>query len=165
MSLDQSALSQSPDPTQEVYKPSPGDVLWCLAPYKPRDLNAPIVPGPVPHPVLVLKVYDQMDPVELLIVPGTGTTDGPRPWLDFEVNQSTPGFNEMGLTKPTRFKVSGIDRIPFRDDLFIIPKRMDRSKPALTTCKIGYATNDVIKLARDRYERLIEHVQSSKRKK
>lgn len=157
MNLDTSSSNPTPQSTLSTCLPVPGDVLWCLAPYKPRDLDAPIVPGPVPHPVLVLAVYTAIAPIELLIVPGTGTLGSPYAHLDFTVEGGTPEATSMGLSKSTRFKISGIDRIPFLPNLFI-----PHPNSTAGNSKIGNAPSEVIALAREKYGELIKYVQKIK---
>lgn len=155
MTSDGSRPSQNPPIPRNAELPLVGGVYWCLAPYKPRDIRAPISPGPVPHPVLILKVYDQLSPVEVLIVPGTGTLGGPYAHLDFEVAGGSIEAKEMGLTKSTRFKLSSIDRIPFSSNLFV-PKVADML--GVEFSKIGQAPQSVISRAVNGYGELLKLV-------
>lgn len=155
MALDGSAPSKNVAQQHPVIMPVPGGVYWCHAPYKPRDRSAPITPGPDPHPVLVLTVYDEISPPEVLIAPGTGTLGGAHSHLDFEVMGGSVEAQAMGLTKTTRFKMSGLDRIPFVPGLFV-PK--NPCLIGIEHSKIGAAPASVVKQAIVKYAAFVKFV-------
>lgn len=162
MAYDGSESSKQISPSTSTAIPEVGSVYWCYAPYKPRDRNAPITPGPDPHPVLVMSVYDEVDPPEVLIAPGTGTLGGAYSQFDFEVTGDSSDAQAMGLTKSTRFKLSSIDRIPFSPNLFV-PKDFNLS--GIEHSKIGVAPDGVLKIAREKYSELIKFVERINRQK
>lgn len=162
--------AQQPTVSSSIdFTPSLGDILWCALPEKPRDTSAPPVPGP-PHPVLVIKIYDQCDPLEMLIVPASTKPANNPHWEQFDViiASSDPiNFPPSGLKTTTRFKGSSIDRLPFTEDLF--PYAPDFSDPSglqrLPTAKLGAATEAIQQKARRAYEKFVAYVEREKNRK
>jgi hypothetical protein len=117
-----------------------------------------------------MKVYDQCNPLELLILPASTKASKNPYWEQFDVilSPNDPvSFAASGLRTATRFKGSSIDRLPFTAALFLAAP--DYSDPnavrSKTTSKMGIAAPKIQTLAFEAYKRFCDYVEREKKRR
>lgn len=117
-------------------KPSQLDIVYGKFPYH----EEPATPGPIPHPCLVLDVFEeaaQSGRFWVVIAFGTSKKVGELLTGQFAVSpQHGAPFKKSGLALPTKFSFERekLAKLPYSDEWFAIPKP-PRTSPA--TPKIG----------------------------
>lgn len=117
-------------------KPAQLDVVYGRFPHHEN----PAAQGPIPHPCLVLDVYEETEQSGrfwVVIAFGTSKKVGDLLTGQFAVlPRHGPAFNKSGLALPTKFSFERekLAKLPYNDQWFAIPKP-SRFSPA--TPKIG----------------------------
>lgn len=142
--------------SQRIVVPDIGQFLWCATPHD-RRLQADNFPKPGPHhPVLVIKLFDEVNPPRVRYIPGTTTiSDSSYGWEFFVEPADGKCFEISGLSKTTRFKADQVYELPFEDRFF--PNAIDFDKctdhflARKSNCLMGVASRRIIARACQAY--------------
>lgn len=120
-------------------EPKAGQVMWCWT-----SRVSPPEPGPVQHPALIYQVakYVEYGGFKVRIAPGTSQkTDSLYPGELLLGTQATASNAEIqaenaileaaGLTKPTKFSLTGMYWVDYNDEFFPVSWQKNATTPLL----------------------------------
>lgn len=98
--------------------PSPGDIVWCHFPQRPRDL-----PGPKPRPALVIAVMSYEDGLSVQVAYGTSQKIDRLHAGEFAIirAQNKTAYEVAGLSYDTKFDLRNLVELPWNDCFFSVP--------------------------------------------
>ena len=115
--------------------PSPGDIVWCHFPQRPRDL-----PGPKPRPALVVAVTEHEDGIAVKVAYGTSQKVDRLRAGEFAIRKADhkAAFEAAGLSYDTKFDLGNLVDLPWDDSFFGVPPRPAHGQtPKLGNLHIG----------------------------
>jgi hypothetical protein len=100
-------------------KPMAGDIAWCHFPYLPH-----LEPEPKPRPVLILKVFDDLDPeFYVLVAYGSSQKTNRLQSGEFSITKANNAeYKLAGLGFDTKFSFNQQLELPYDSDYFKPPQ-------------------------------------------
>ena len=98
--------------------PEPGDIVWCRAPGRPRD-----IPVSKPRPALVVSVKEYADGAVISVTYGTSQKLDRMVTGEFALSQreNKTAFELAGLSYDTKFDMRKILDLPWSEAFFAVP--------------------------------------------
>lgn len=115
--------------------PSPGDIVWCRFPQRPRD-----VPGPKPRPALVISVSEYEDGWTVKVAYGTSQKVDQLSAGEFAIRkaENKAAYEFAGLSYDTKFDLRNMVEVPWNDSFFSVPPNPAHGQtPKLGSLHIG----------------------------
>lgn len=115
--------------------PSPGDIVWCHFPQRPRD-----VPGPKPRPALVVSVTEYEDGNSVKVAYGTSQKVDRLNAGEFAIRkaENKTAFEVAGLSYDTKFDLRNMVELPWNEKFFFVPPNPSHGQiPKLGSLHIG----------------------------
>jgi len=99
--------------------PSPGDIVWCRFPQRPRD-----VPGPKPRPALVIGVCEYEDGITVKVAYGTSQNLDRMIHGEFAIRKfdNQAAYALAGISYDTKFDLKTVLELPWNDEFFAVPR-------------------------------------------
>ncbi|MDR2239347.1 MAG: type II toxin-antitoxin system PemK/MazF family toxin [Zoogloeaceae bacterium] len=115
--------------------PSPGDIVWCRFPQRPRD-----APGPKPRPALVIAVTEYEDGQTVKVAYGTSQKLDRLNAGEFAIRkaENKTAWEVAGLSWDTKFDLANLVELPWNDTFFAVPPHPAHGQtPKLGSLHIG----------------------------
>lgn len=115
--------------------PSPGDIVWCYFPQRPRD-----VPGPKPRPALIVSVTEHEDGCTVKVAYGTSQKVDRLNAGEFAIRkgENKTAYEVAGLSFDTKFDLRNMVELPWNDRFFSVPPNPSHGQtPKLGSLHIG----------------------------
>jgi PemK-like, MazF-like toxin of type II toxin-antitoxin system len=115
--------------------PSPGDIVWCRFPQRPRD-----VPGPNPRPALVISVLEYEDGGAVKVAYGTSQKVDQLSACEFAIRKAEDktAYEVAGFSYDTKFDLRNMVELPWNDSFFSVPPNPSHGQtPKLGSLHIG----------------------------
>lgn len=115
--------------------PSPGDIVWCRFPQRPRD-----VPGPKPRSALVISVTEYEDGHSVKVAYGTSQKADRLNAGEFAIRkaENKTAYEVAGLSYDTKFDLRNMVELPWNDSFFSVPPNPSHGQtPKLGSLHIG----------------------------